>query len=116
MPQLPTDRCETWMTGIGLVSSLGDGLEANCDALRNGRIDIDLDAQWMIHPLAPLILDSQIPKKGDQCQMEAWQPQQGSQAGRTDPSITGSCGNTPPDRSLPPFGEMMCFHEIYSCF
>ena len=75
MVHRPADRRETWITGIGLVSSLGDGLEANWDALRSGRVNIDLEkyAPWMIHPLAPLNLDSQIPKKGDQRQMEAWQ-------------------------------------------
>jgi 3-oxoacyl-[acyl-carrier-protein] synthase II len=75
MSQLPTDRRETWITGIGLVSSLGDGLEANWDALCSGRVNVDLEkyAPWMIHPLVPLNLDSQIPKKGDQRQMEAWQ-------------------------------------------
>ena len=75
MSQLPADRRETWITGIGLVSSLGDGLDANWDALRNGRVNVDLEkyAPWMIHPLVPLNLDSQIPKKGDQRQMEAWQ-------------------------------------------
>ncbi len=72
MSQLPADRRETWITGIGLVSSLGDGLEENWDALRSGRVNIDQEkyAPWMIHPLAPLNLDSQIPKKGDQRQME----------------------------------------------
>jgi 3-oxoacyl-[acyl-carrier-protein] synthase II len=74
MSQL-SDRREIWITGIGLVSSLGDGLEANWDALRSGRINVDLEkyAPWMIHPLAPLNLDNQIPKKSDQRQMEAWQ-------------------------------------------
>src|SRR5260370_38392961 len=59
------DRREAWITGIGLVSSLGDGLEANWDALRSGRVNIDLEqyAPWMIHPLAPLNLDCQIPKR-----------------------------------------------------
>jgi 3-oxoacyl-(acyl-carrier-protein) synthase len=32
MWELRADRRETWITGIGLVSSLGDGLEANWDA------------------------------------------------------------------------------------
>src|SRR6266852_3346623 len=75
MSQLPAGRRETWITGIGLVSSLGDGLEANWDALCSGRVNIDLEkyAPWMIHPLAPVNLDSQIPKKSDQRQMEAWQ-------------------------------------------
>jgi hypothetical protein len=65
MSPLSTDRRETWITGIGLVSSLGDGLEANWDALRGGRVNIDLEkyAPWMIHPLAPLNLDNQIPKR-----------------------------------------------------
>ena len=27
----------------------------------------------MVHPLAPISFDQQIPKKGDQRQMEAWQ-------------------------------------------
>src|SRR5258707_15190435 len=75
MSQFPADRRETWITGIGLVSSLGDGVETNWDALRSGRVNIDLEkyAPWMIHPLAPVNLDSQIPKKSDQRQMEAWQ-------------------------------------------
>lgn len=43
MSQLPADRRETWITGIGLVSSLGDRLEANWDALCSGRVNIDLE-------------------------------------------------------------------------
>ena len=75
MVHRPEDRRETWITCIGLVSSLGEGLEANWDALRSGHVNIDLEryAPWMIHPLAPLNLDAQIPKKSDQRQMEAWQ-------------------------------------------
>jgi hypothetical protein len=75
MAHRKTDRRETWITGLGLVSSLGEGLEANWEALRSGRVNIEQEryAPWMIHPLAPLNLDSQIPKKGDQRQMEAWQ-------------------------------------------
>ena len=30
-------------------------------------------APYLVHPLAPLELDKQIPKKGDQRQMEPWQ-------------------------------------------
>jgi len=73
--QLPADRRETWITGIGLVSSLGDGLSENWVALRCGHINVDLEkyAPWMVHPLAHLNLVSQIPRKGDQRQMEAWQ-------------------------------------------
>ena len=30
-------------------------------------------APYVVHPWAPVNLDAQIPKKGDQRQMEAWQ-------------------------------------------
>ena len=68
-------RRETWITGIGIVSSLGDGLEATWHALKQGRINVDETtfAPWMVHPLMPLDLDAQIPKRGDQRQMQAWQ-------------------------------------------
>lgn len=36
MSRLSADRRETWITGIGLVSSLGAGLDANWEALRSG--------------------------------------------------------------------------------
>jgi 3-oxoacyl-[acyl-carrier-protein] synthase II len=75
MSQFAKDRRETWITGIGIVSSLGDGLEATWDALHQGRVNVDQKtyAPWMVHPLPPLELDTQIPKKGDQRQMETWQ-------------------------------------------
>jgi 3-oxoacyl-[acyl-carrier-protein] synthase II len=75
MSQFPKDRRESWITGIGIVSSLGDGLEATWDALHQGRVNVDQKtyAPWMVHPLPPLELDAQIPKKGDQRQMETWQ-------------------------------------------
>jgi hypothetical protein len=34
MSQFAKDRRETWITGIGIVSSRGDGLEATWDALQ----------------------------------------------------------------------------------
>ncbi len=66
---------EAWITGIGIVSSLGEGPEAHWQALLAGTIKIDTEtfAPYMVHPLAPLSLDTQIPKKGDQRQMEPWQ-------------------------------------------
>lgn len=75
MSQFPKDRRETWITGIGIISSLGDGLEATWDALQQGRVNVDRKtyAPWLVHPLPPLELNAQIPKKGDQRQMEAWQ-------------------------------------------
>jgi 3-oxoacyl-[acyl-carrier-protein] synthase II len=66
---------EVWITGIGLATSLGEGLDANWDALNQGRINVDEKgfAPYVVHPWAPVNLDSQIPRKGDQRQMEAWQ-------------------------------------------
>ncbi|HET7885436.1 MAG TPA: beta-ketoacyl-ACP synthase [Bradyrhizobium sp.] len=66
---------EVWITGIGLATSLGEGLDAHWDALNQRRINVDEKgfAPCVVHPLAPLSFDAQIPKKGDQRQMEAWQ-------------------------------------------
>jgi 3-oxoacyl-[acyl-carrier-protein] synthase II len=66
---------ETWITGIGIVSCLGEGPEAHWRGLSEGqcRADTTTFAPYVVHPLAPLELDKQIPKKGDQRQMEAWQ-------------------------------------------
>ena len=68
-------RREVWITGIGLATSLGEGLDANWNALNEGRINVDEKtfAPYVVHPLAPVNFDTQIPKKGDQRQMEAWQ-------------------------------------------
>ena len=70
-----TEPKEAWITGIGIISSLGEGLDAHWDALNARRINIDEErfAPYMVHPLAPVSFDAQIPKKGDQRQMEAWQ-------------------------------------------
>jgi 3-oxoacyl-[acyl-carrier-protein] synthase II len=66
---------EVWITGIGLATSLGEGLDANWEALNARRINVDEQgfAPYIVHPLAPVNFDAQIPKKGDQRQMEAWQ-------------------------------------------
>ncbi len=64
------------ITGIGLASSLGEGIEAHAEALAAGAAPV-IDAQgfapYPVHPLKPLELDLQIPKKSDQRQMEPWQ-------------------------------------------
>ena len=66
---------EAWITGIGIVSCLGEGAEAHWEALtaRRPNVDAETFAPHLVHPLAPVNLDLQIPKKGDQRQMEAWQ-------------------------------------------
>jgi 3-oxoacyl-[acyl-carrier-protein] synthase II len=69
---------EVWITGVGLTSSLGEGLDAHWRALAETErptpvIDRNLCAPYPVHPMVPLNLDLQIPKKGDQRQMENWQ-------------------------------------------
>ena len=71
----PAPRREAWITGIGIASSLGIGLDAHWDALRERRVNVDETsfAPYLVHPIVPISFDAQIPKKGDQRQMEAWQ-------------------------------------------
>jgi 3-oxoacyl-[acyl-carrier-protein] synthase II len=66
---------EAWITGIGLATSLGEGLDAHWDALNAKTINVDeaTFAPYVVHPMTKLSFDAQIPKKGDQRQMEAWQ-------------------------------------------
>ena len=67
---------EIWITGIGLVSTLGEGRAAHRAAFAAGTTppwDAASHAPFALHPAAPLELDRQIPKKGDQRQMEPWQ-------------------------------------------
>ena len=68
-------RKEVWITGIGILSSLGEGLDAHWEALNAKRVNVDEArfAPYIVHPLAPVSFDAQIPKKGDQRQMETWQ-------------------------------------------
>ncbi|MDN3567060.1 beta-ketoacyl-ACP synthase [Paeniroseomonas aquatica] len=66
-----------WITGVGLVSCLGEGAAPHLAALADPAappvVDATTFAPFPIHPLPPLDLDRQIPKKGDQRQMEPWQ-------------------------------------------
>ena len=64
------------VTGIGLVSCVGEGLAAHLDALDAGaapRTDATTFAPYPVHPAPAIAWDGQIPKKSDQRQMEAWQ-------------------------------------------
>jgi 3-oxoacyl-[acyl-carrier-protein] synthase II len=66
---------ETWITGVGIVSCLGEGPDAHWQALDAGKTNVERSAfaPYLVHPLAPVNFDTQIPKKGDQRQMEPWQ-------------------------------------------
>ncbi len=69
-------RREVWITGVGLLTCLGEGLEATWQQLEQGgppQCDDQTFAPYIVHPLAPVIFDKQIPKKSDQRQMEPWQ-------------------------------------------
>jgi 3-oxoacyl-[acyl-carrier-protein] synthase II len=70
-----SEPVEAWITGIGIATSLGEGLDAQWEALNAKRVNVDETgfAPYVVHPLSPLNYDAQIPKKGDQRQMEAWQ-------------------------------------------
>jgi 3-oxoacyl-[acyl-carrier-protein] synthase II len=71
---MPHER-DAMITGIGIVSSLGCGVDAHWATLNSFSpvLDTQTFSPFAVHPLAPLDLDKQIPKRGDQRQMEAWQ-------------------------------------------
>ncbi|MCJ2144609.1 beta-ketoacyl-ACP synthase [Methylobacterium sp. E-066] len=64
------------VTGLGLVSCVGEGIDAHLAALESGaapRADTETFAPYCVHPAPPIAWDGQIPKRSDQRQMEAWQ-------------------------------------------
>jgi 3-oxoacyl-[acyl-carrier-protein] synthase II len=70
------ERREVWVTGVGLLTCLGEGLEATWRYLESGeppRYDDKSFAPYIVHALGPINFDRQIPKKSDQRQMELWQ-------------------------------------------
>ncbi len=66
---------EAWITGIGMVSCLGEGADAHWQKLMAAQpsANTEMFAPYIVHPLAPINFDAQIPKRGDQRQMEPWQ-------------------------------------------
>ncbi len=66
---------EVWITGIGIVSCLGEGGDTHWQKLMEGNPsgDASLFPPFIVHPIAPINFDTQIPKKGDQRQMDSWQ-------------------------------------------
>ncbi len=64
------------VTGLGLVSCAGEGVDAHLAALDAGaapRTDTETFAPYPVHPAPAIAWDGQIPKRSDQRQMEAWQ-------------------------------------------
>jgi len=72
---MPEAKREAWITGVGIVSTLGEGADAHWQKLSTAQPSADTTtfAPFVVHPLAPVNFDAQIPKKGDQRQMENWQ-------------------------------------------
>jgi 3-oxoacyl-[acyl-carrier-protein] synthase II len=71
---MTSDR-DALITGIGLISCLGDGEAAHMAALDDfvPVVDEASFAPYPVHPMTTLALDRQIPRRGDQRQMEPWQ-------------------------------------------
>ncbi|MBO0661174.1 beta-ketoacyl-ACP synthase [Jiella sp. MQZ9-1] len=66
------------ITGIGLVSSLGEGIGEHLDLFARGpglqpNIKSDGYEPYFVHGLPAIDWSRQIPKRGDQRQMETWQ-------------------------------------------
>lgn len=67
---------EIWITGVGIVSAAGEGVDVHVNAMLTGAappVDRDSFAPYSVHPVAQIGFEGQIPKKADQRQMEAWQ-------------------------------------------
>jgi 3-oxoacyl-[acyl-carrier-protein] synthase II len=68
---------EVWITGVGLVSSLGVGAGQHWDALTAANPSAIVDeaafSPYPVHPLAEIDFTAQIPKRSDFRQMEGWQ-------------------------------------------
>jgi len=65
------------ITGIGIVSSLGLGADVHWQALTAPEpkpvVDSERFSPFTVHPLPEIDWSQQIPKRGDQRQMETWQ-------------------------------------------
>ena len=75
---MSTEHSEVWVTGIGLVSSLGEGLDAHWEQLAPGKtpspsVDTESQAPFPVHPVVDFDISTQIPKRSDQRQMGQWQ-------------------------------------------
>lgn len=76
-PGLPPRARDVWVTGVGLISSLGSGAAAHWDAVSSGagspRVDTTTYAPYPVHRLADIRFEDQVPNKADLRQMGRWQ-------------------------------------------
>ncbi|MHC5307257.1 beta-ketoacyl-ACP synthase [Bartonella sp. LJL80] len=65
------------VTGIGLISSLGEGAERHWELLNSPSVTPNLDQTsfhpYTVHAIGDVDWNTQIPKRSDQRQMETWQ-------------------------------------------
>jgi 3-oxoacyl-[acyl-carrier-protein] synthase II len=68
---------QVWITGIGLLSSIGEGNGVHgrqlLDPSEGAKVDEGRYSPYPVHPLVQVNFGNQIPKKSDQRQMEGWQ-------------------------------------------
>ncbi|EYS89809.1 hypothetical protein X471_00398 [Bartonella bacilliformis str. Heidi Mejia] len=66
-----------FITGIGLISSLGEGVDHHWNKLNDPTVTPNLDcinfSPYTVHKLTSVDWNQQIPKRSDQRQMETWQ-------------------------------------------
>ncbi len=72
------EKSEVWVTGIGLLSSLGEGIETHWEQLASGRtpvpaVNTENQAPYPVHMLVEYDAMQQIPNRSDQRQMGPWQ-------------------------------------------
>ena len=72
-----TER-DVWITGIGLVSCFGEGAQFHWETLGGDTapapvVDSERFKPYCVHPLPEMDWSQQIPRRGDQRQMENWQ-------------------------------------------
>lgn len=69
---------EVWITGVGLVTCFGEGAEHHWQVLGSDAApkpiqETEKFSPYVVHPLPEITWSEQIPRRGDQRQMENWQ-------------------------------------------
>jgi 3-oxoacyl-[acyl-carrier-protein] synthase II len=73
---MSNENRDVWITGIGLLSSLGEGGDEHWSAMTGKKppvLDEQTYAPYPVHPLGEVDFAEQIKKRGDLRQMEPWQ-------------------------------------------